>query len=342
MPEASSRRLSLEEFEACAADFDHCVDHQPGVDRFCSRSEWVLPFHRAFLPDRELFVYRGVSDPHGSESADTFAAFAAREHPSVGRYLEALETMWCFACPLLGRGSAELLDAAIADASPTSGLVPVVLSGVPMSRDRSGVLAEVVTSLDGRYDLRAVDSTLRFVASLAGGLDGWLSRRSRSFRRNLRAAGKKASAEGVGFEWLRPTTGAELQTAYERVLDIETRSWKSAEGTGVEQGTMRAFYDDMLPRLAARGGLRAVVATIGGRDVGYVHGAVTDDHFRGLQISSDRDRAQLSLGNLLQREMIEGLCEEGVRSYDLGTRSEYKRRWAEEGLRTLTILARPL
>ena len=128
---------------------------------------------------------------------------------------------------------------------------------------------------------------------------------------------------------------------YPRILAIESRTWKSASGNGADTGSMRAFYADMLPRLAARGGLRVLLVQRDGEDLGYLHGGVVGDHFRGLQVSFDERVRDLSLGNLLQREMIARLCEEGCASYDLGTRSEYKRRWAEEGLQTITVLARP-
>ena len=105
-------RLSLEGFEACSADFDCSVDASD-VDRFCSRSEWILPFHQAFLPERELFLYRGGRD------GASFVALASREHAKVGPYLEALENMWCFACPLIGPDAATLLDAAITDLANT-------------------------------------------------------------------------------------------------------------------------------------------------------------------------------------------------------------------------------
>ncbi len=330
-----AERLSLDGFEACAVDYDHCVERRPELDRFCSRSEWILPFHRAFLPGRELFVYR---------DGDSFVALASREHPSVGRYLEALENMWCFACPLIGEGAVGLLEEAITDLAREQAeghdRVAMVLSGIPASRDPESVLGRLITALDGRYELRAVDTTVRWVATLAGGLDGWLARRSASFRRNLGSAARKSAAAGVAFERI-DVSHANVATVYERVLEIESMSWKSAEGAGLDQGSMLAFYRDMLPRLAARGGLRVLVARVAGRDVGYVYGTVIGDHFRGLQMSSDQSLAHLSLGNLLQREMIARLCDEGIQTYDLGTHSEYKRRWAEEGLKTITILARP-
>jgi len=334
-------RLSLEEFEARADDFDDAVEADDAVDRFCSRSEWVLPYQRAFLPERRLFLYRGDEGP----GREAWAALAARSHPTVGYYLEAIENMWCFACPLVGPGSMQLLDAAIADVSklqdPEHPGVAMALSGIPDSRDPSSLLSRLVHHLDDRYELRAVDSTLRFVASLAGGLDGWLSRRSRLFRKRLRQAERKAAPEPLEFQQLEIASAEAARELYPRILEIEARSWKSASGEGVDQGRMRLFYDDMLPRLAERGGLRVLIALHDGKDAGYLHGGVIGDHFRGLQLSYDERFDPLSLGNLMQREMIEKLCEEGITSYDLGTRSDYKRRWAEEGLRTLTIVGRP-
>jgi CelD/BcsL family acetyltransferase involved in cellulose biosynthesis len=332
-------RLSLEDFEACAADFDQAVEEQADGDRFCSRSEWILPFHRAFLADRELFLYRGGDDGR------SFVALASREDRQVGHYLEAVENMWCFACPLIGPGSTALLDVAIADLEarqkPPHRGVALALSGIPDSREAKSLLGRLVRSLDDRYELRAVDATQRFVASLGGGLDGWLSRRTRSFRKSLRAALRRADDEPLVFEHVGVPSAPAARDLYPRILAIEAETWKAAEGNGADQGGMRLFYEGMLPRVAARGGLRVLIATRNGKDVGYLHGAVTGDHFRGLQVSYDRNYAELSLGNLLQYEMLRQLCTDGIRSYDLGTRSDYKRRWAEDGLRTLTVLARP-
>jgi CelD/BcsL family acetyltransferase involved in cellulose biosynthesis len=337
--EAVGERISAEAFEACCDEFDACVAAEPDIDPFCSRSEWILPYHRAFLPDRELYLYRGGA---GGRS---FVTLASRSHETVGPYLESLENMWCFACPLIGPGAVALLERAIADCAAAAGArrgrVPVVLSGLADLRNRHSLLGRVVASLADRFDVHAVDETTRYVASLEGGFDGWLSRRRRSFRKGLRAAVRRASGEGLVFEHLQVAGAREARALYPRILAIEARSWKAAEGSGADTGSLRAFYEDMLPRLAARGGLRVLVVQRDGRDLGYLHGALTGDHFRGLQMSYDRDYEHLSLGNLLQREMLLRLCEEGVAHYDLGTRSGYKRRWAEDGLRTITILARP-
>jgi len=39
--------------------------------------------------------------------------------------------------------------------------------------------------------------------------------------------------------------------------------------------------------------------------------------------------------------MIAGLCEEGVRAYDLGGQSAYKARFGEREVATIALVARP-
>jgi CelD/BcsL family acetyltransferase involved in cellulose biosynthesis len=216
--------------------------------------------------------------------------------------------------------------------------VPLILSGIPIS---GAVPKSLVAALVGQHEIRAVDMTERFVASLTGGLDGWLGRRSPSLRRNLRAAARRARDAGLAFERHRVSDEDTARALYERVLEIERTSWKSMEGAGADTEPMRTFYADMLPRLAATGRLHVLFATLGERDVGYLHGGSLDDHFRGLQMSFDARCADLSIGNLLQREMISILCEEGFTAYDLGSKPGYKERWSEPGLATMTLVCRP-
>ncbi len=325
-------RLSLDDFEANRDDYDRGVLAEPEVDRFCSRTEWILPFHEGFEPDRELHLYRRDR---------AFLALAAGRHPHVGLYLEALEAMWRFACPLIGPGAPDLLAEVHGEVAAAEGVrgVPLLLSGIPVE---GTLVRSLATRLQPHHRLRAVDVTLRSVASLEGGLDGFLGRRRASLRRNLRAARRRARGAGVHFERLQVPNAASVDELYRRILAIEAQSWKSEAGIGVDRGPMRDFYRNVLPRLVARGGLRVIVAVIGDREVGYLHGGVVADHFRGLQMSFDRTLAALSLGNLLQLEMIEALCEEGVSTYDLGSHSPYKERWAETAHATVTLACSPL
>ena len=321
--------LTLTEFEACRESFDALVEEDPQLDRYCSRTEWILPFHRAFHPERELCLYR---------SSQGFLALASNHHPGIGRHLEALECMWGFGCPLVGPGAAGLLEEVLAGWPDHPFGPPVVLTGVPLT----GPLArELVERLHRFYELRIVDLVSRYAASLEGGIDGYLSRRSSAFRRNLRSARRKVGASGIRFRRVGAVSSRDLPELYRRILRIERLSWKAGSANPADQGCMKEFYSEMLPRLARRDGLRVIFAERDGRDVGYVDGAVVGDHYRGLQFSFDVRLSKLSLGNVLQYQMLTWLCEDGFATYDLGSQSAYKRRWAEEGPPTATVLLLP-
>src|SRR5262249_6513751 len=101
------------------------------------------------------------------------------------------------------------------------------------------------------------------------------------------------------------------------------------------------FYRHMLPRLAARGGLRLIFARQGGRDIAYIFGGVRGRVYRGLQFSFAAGWDDCALGNLCQMEQLADLARVGIELYDLGVDAEYKARWAERTVVTVTMVARP-
>jgi CelD/BcsL family acetyltransferase involved in cellulose biosynthesis len=322
-------RLDRAEFESATFEYDRAVAADPVIDGFCSRSAWVLSFHAAFRPGAALHVAR---------EGDAFVALTAVDEPQMGIVLQPLEAMWGFASALIGDGSCDLLRQILGDLALAGARVPLLLTGVPTSRSR---LDPLLRMLAADFALRPLRETVRFQASLDGGFDGWLGRRSAGFRRNLRAARRRTHAAGVIFESASPRDASTTAAVYERVLAIERHSWKTQAGNGVERGPMREFYARMLPRLAARGELRVLIATRAGSDLGYLYGGIAGDLFRGLQFSFCEAARGLGLGNALQAELLERLCVEGIATYDLGSQSEYKRHWSEPGLVTLGLLARP-
>jgi CelD/BcsL family acetyltransferase involved in cellulose biosynthesis len=191
------------------------------------------------------------------------------------------------------------------------------------------------------WEKRWGQPTLRHVASLDGGVDGFLARRSRNFRKALRQALRHADDGGVTFESVRATTEAEAVALYDRIQAIEARSWKAQGGVGITSGPMRDFYAHMVRRLARHGRQRTFIARQDGVDVAYVLGAVFAGEYRGLQFSYDDAHARYSLGSLCQYHQIIELCAEGVARYDLGTDMDYKRRWAEEQFQTSLLVVIP-
>ncbi len=316
------------EVEALTDAYDAAVERDGALDPFCARSAWLLAYHDAFAPQRPLWLARREAD---------WVLLAEHVHEELGAYLEPLENMWGFGSPLVGEGAAELLAEALI-ARP----IAVALLGLPLEARR---LRPMARRLEGRFMARSLQPTTRLVASLADGLDGWLAGRRGSFRRNLRADDRRCRAAGVEFRRVEAIAPHEVDALYLRVLDIEERCWKSAAGGGADRDPMRSFYSNLWRRLVPRNQLCLLFAERDGVALGYLHGALVGSHFRGLQFSFDESLRDLGLGNSLQLEMLRWLCEVGAMTYDLGAQSpnsEYKRRWAEEGLETCGLFLRPL
>jgi hypothetical protein len=313
---------------ACADDFDAEVARTPKIDRFCSTTAWILAASSALMPPRTPFTLRGN---HG------YLAAMRGVHPAGFPYLEPVELAWGLAAPLVGADAEALVEEVVALLAARRDWQLAILSGHTLDGPQRRTLERV---LPARWERRRGTPTIRHVASLEGGVDGFLGRRSRELRKTIRKTLRAAADAGVEFEDVRAPPGG-AAALYERIQAIEARSWKAHEGVGISQGPMRTFYERMLPRLCARGEQRTIIARRGDRDIGYVLGAVFEGEYRGLQFSYDDEHARLGIGGLLQYHQIEALVAEGVGRYDLGTEMDYKRRWAEEIVETeMLVLVR--
>lgn len=310
------------DLSALTDEFDEEVALTPGIDRFCSASAWVLAASAALMPPRAAFCFRGE---HGY-----FAAMRG-VHPAGFPYLEPIELAWGLAAPIIGRNPAALVEELVPLLATRRDWQLAILSGMAADGPQHRALA---AQLPGRWERRRGTPTVRHVASLDGGIDGYLSRRSRELRKSIRKSVRAATEAGIVFESIRVHDAAAATALYDRIQAIEVSSWKSRDGVGISTGPMRAFYELMLPRLAATGQQRTIIARRGERDLGYVLGAVWKGEYRGLQFSYDEEFAALGIGSLLQYHQLLELCEDGVGRYDLGTEMDYKRRWAEETMQT--------
>jgi len=314
---------------ALADDFDREVAATPAIDRFCSTSAWALAAAAALMPPRAPFSFRGR---HGY-----FAAMRGI-HPAGFPYIEPLELAWGLAAPLVGRDVDALVEEIVAVLAAKREWQLAILSGLTATGPQRRALDR---ALPTRWERRRGTPTVRHVASLDGGLDAFLARRSRELRKSLRKSQRAAAAAGVTFEEARASEADAAAALYDRILAVEAKSWKSRDGVGISSGPMRAFYGHMLPRLCAAGQQRTWFARAGDRDIGYILGAVFEGEYRGLQFSYDDDHAELGIGGLLQYHQVAALCDEGVARYDLGTEMDYKRRWAEEVMETeMLVLVR--
>ena len=310
------RSVGLDELRAAPDAFDEAVAATAEIDHFCSSTAWVLPAHDALMGERLPWIVRG----------DTGWAACAIARRGDGRFVEPLELSWGLACPLVGGDPDALAEAFVAAAAARDGWDGMLLAGLAPSGalERALLRAMPATWRKGHGAESARD-----IARLDGGLDGFLARRSRNFRKALRAAERDCVEAGITFEEVVARDVEAADAAMARIIAIEERSWKGIAGVGVDQGPMHDFYAHMVRLLAPAGRMRLVMARREDADVGFVLGGVFAGTYRGLQFSHDVELRHLSLGNVLQRQQIELLCAEGVLRYDLGSTMEYKQRWAD-------------
>ncbi len=310
-------RLDLSEFRERAGAFDAAVEATPGVCGFCSGSLWQLAAHdhlHGTAPERRHLLL---------ERDGTWLAFAEQEPSGV---LLPLEAAWMFGCPLAGDPGAALallLDAARAERD-TSGRPFVVFLG-GMVRGGAMHLAALQT-LSGRgRGLRQHECTDAMRIDLDEGVEAWLARRSRKFRRSL---GEPATAPpGVSFE---DASRGEPDELFERILAVQRRSYKWREGADIFQlPEYREFYRALLRGLRNGGGLRLLFARRDGEDLAHIFGGVAGRRYRGLQMSYIEAARDFGLGNRLQLENLRLCAAEGIVDYDLGMPAPYKERWAD-------------
>jgi hypothetical protein len=320
--------LRFDELDAGAETYDALVAASPEVDAFCSSTAWILPARAAFTPDAPPLI--GAGD-HGI-AAMMIVPVAGGTPAAV-----ALEASWGLASPFASPDPAALVAELYAAlrAAPRR-VSALVVTGITAG----GAAMRALERGARRAPFPAGPPTQRIAASLDGGVDGFLSRRSPKLRATLRHAARAARASSVRLARQRDFTPGEVTALLDRAVAVERRSWKAIDGGGLTDASMETFYRLMLPRLARAGALRAIFAVDGDRDVAFCFGGVTTRGvYRGLQSSYDDAYAPLSPGALVHLEMITLLCEEGATLYDLGTDMEYKRRWGEPGLETVSCVA---
>lgn len=257
--------------------------------------------------------------------------------------LAGMEPTWGFACPLVGPNP-EVLAAETAECASALPWNHLLLPGFPDDLH----LARRVAPAFGRFGpVMGGPGIGRQVADITD-LDGWWSRRSSRFRRNLRRARTTAQAAGVHFVDLsNEPTSSGAHALIDRLVDIELRTWKGSGSindeeflpTGIVAPDMQKFYRRMTERLVGKGRERVVVARLNGVDVGYILGGIRNGRYRGLQLSFTTEVSSLSIGHLLQLREIQHLAGTGLaHTYDLGMDMDYKRAWADRVEQSITLI----
>ncbi|MFK7741857.1 MAG: GNAT family N-acetyltransferase [Planctomycetota bacterium] len=333
-------------FDHADSAWNRAVHSSRHADPFSCRTEWQLSFHEAMSPDRHLLV---------RTADDSMIAFAAQTDPRLGPLLEPIESSWLFGCPLLGPHAAELLSETLVQLHQHTPLPCLLISGLDATPPQaSGTISptegrdtdlerRIRTQLGSRFEVFRLAPTTLVYGDLAGGLDGWLGRRTAKVRRNVRRDGRRLRDLGIRFERHSPRTKQESDAVYERMLAVESLSWKGTGRCGMAEEPSQSFYRLLLNRLAAGGLARIVIAhdQSAGNDAGFIFGGMHGGVYRGQQFSYAESWRAHSLGNVLQLEKVRWLAELGASRYDMGPMMAYKRHWAEHQQAMGALLLRP-
>lgn len=304
------------------------------VDRFSCLPEWQLSFHEQVNPGTELVVRTGP-DAHVG-----FRRVIARDGKVSVTPIEAL---WSFGCNLLGPRALELAAETVRSLNGVQGENPGTFTIGGVERD-GAFERQVRQHFDREYATFPSRPMTNGVASLDGGIDGYLGRRSGSFRSGLMKQYRRARRAGVTFERMDPSNRDEAGALFARMHAVERRSWKRTVGSGLLRHPYGGFYRTLLERLSERGAARVILAIHEERDIGYIFGGVAGEIYRGQQFSFDDAWQKASIGNLLQLEQIMALCSDGVRRYEMGPMTgpgmAYKAHWVEKTRHSRSIILR--
>ncbi len=310
------------------ADVEAAVDATAGIDHWCSALDWIVPVACGFAPQGKRLLLRS-----NAGSGYVLLGFYRRRGQIL---LSSIEPLWGFASPIFGPDLEALTDELTAYLQRRNDWSILVMAGLPPLPHRlSRIVADGLAPLGPSLFTGGIT---RRVADLTAGHEAWLANRSSRFRRNLRQAENRADDAGLLIE-----PADEDPKLFKRIMDIEQRSWKGTDGSGITGPEMSTMYDVMIDRLRERGRLEAHMARLPFdgdlTDVGYILGGIRNRRYRGLQISFDADHAGLSIGNLLQNHQLRRLVDKDLAdTYDMGMDFPYKQRWADGSDHSTTLI----
>ena len=293
------------------------------ADPFCSGPLWQLSFYTAMSPRRPLYI---------RAEDEAVLAFAGQSLSDGSMALTPIENHWLFGACLLGKNAPSLLESWLGE-SGTQTFSKVLISGIRPGGRRA---VHLLRRLEKYFQVLHFADGLQCAASLRGGLDGFLSRRSANHRQKLGKAMRRAQQAGIVFERHAPQTAEEASLLYTRMLAVEKTSWKGIAACGMTEPPSRQLYGVLLRNLALQGLARIMFARHAEMDIGFIFGGKAGNIYRGQQFSYHDAWKRWGIGNLLQVEQVRWLCEEGARRYDMGPLDSgamrYKEHWTEKRL----------
>ncbi|MDP1768789.1 MAG: GNAT family N-acetyltransferase [Nitrospirota bacterium] len=172
--------------------------------------------------------------------------------------------------------------------------------------------------------------------------EGYLRRRSSSFRNALKRTERKLMSQGR-LEIRNQGDFTDIDEAYQVLLSIEHRSWKQAHGTSIAAVSRQTvFYRYLCERTFQRNWLHLGFLFLDDRPIAYNLGLIVNDTYFYLKTSYDYAERPLSPSTFLRAKLVEELIGRGVRQFDFPAEPyEWESQWTDEMRwhRSLTLFA---
>jgi CelD/BcsL family acetyltransferase involved in cellulose biosynthesis len=157
--------------------------------------------------------------------------------------------------------------------------------------------------------------------------EGFRSHLSPKFKARLRQAGAKLRRRGT-VDFVEFTMPGEVPGAFERIIDIERRSWKWEKGIAITSAVYRGFLPEFATAAARKGWLRLGFLRLDGREIAYSFMVLTGETATFLKTGYDDAHDDCSPGSLLMDWTFDRLSHEGARRIDMFSGDwDYKQRW---------------
>ena len=165
-------------------------------------------------------------------------------------------------------------------------------------------------------------------ATIGSDWNAYLGTRAKKVRSNVTRSRRLMREAGeTGMEWYE--AGSDTQRLLTEMLEIEAHSWKAKAGVDIVPGSSQhAYYERLLPWLAANNNLMANVLYVQNRPVAYTLCADWQGWIGQLKTSFVEELRDA--GSRVVHSSIERAFARGAREYDfLGDTAPHKTRWAD-------------
>lgn len=166
--------------------------------------------------------------------------------------------------------------------------------------------------------------------AINGDWKDYLATRNKKFRYKLRRRRETLeNMEGFELTWWEGPTGMDF--LLDKILTIESRSWKAREGVDIPSSAQEVKYHrELLPFLAERDMLFANVVSVANRPVAYNLCCRCGGWFGQLKTSFDESFEELSPGAFVIDAAVQKAIELGAREFDfLGDADPHKLVWTD-------------